>query len=275
MRLRVYSDLHLEQENHGFGPVDGLAKDDVIVLAGDIHEGADGIAWARKAFADQRIVYVAGNHEFFNAGEWDGALSDLRKAAMRQDVHFLENASVDIDGMRFLGCTLWSDFMHFGSQQKLVAMREASRCLPDFHAIWAKRSMNGQLTPQLTIERHVASRKWLVEELKRGDPARTVVVTHHFPNRKSVLPKYANQILTAAFGVHFNESIMCRAGLWIHGHTHNSARYRIGDSSARALVRSNPRGYQYYWLEGEFENAQFDPEFQMTCTNGVWHDRQP
>jgi predicted phosphodiesterase len=43
MRLRIYSDLHLEQENQEFKPVDGLTQDDVIVLAGDIHEGTAGI----------------------------------------------------------------------------------------------------------------------------------------------------------------------------------------------------------------------------------------
>jgi hypothetical protein len=42
MKLRIYSDLHLEQENQEFKPVDGLAQDDVIVLAGDIHEGTAG-----------------------------------------------------------------------------------------------------------------------------------------------------------------------------------------------------------------------------------------
>ena len=274
MKLRIYSDLHLEQENQEFKPVDGLAQDDVIVLAGDIHEGTAGIAWARKTFADQRIIYVAGNHEYFNVGEWDGAISEMRDEAKRQDVHFLENESIDIDGVRFLGCTLWSDFMHFGSQQKLAAMLEAFHYLPDFHAVWAKRSLNGQLSPQLSVERHLASRNWLVEELKNGDPERTVVVTHHFPNRRSVHPKYANQLLTAAFGVNFSEPIMRRAGLWIHAHTHHSARYRIGDSKEYALVRSNPRGYPYYWLDGEYENEHFDPDFQMTFADGVWRDRQ-
>lgn len=272
MKLRIYSDLHLEEDSHQFTPVDGLDQDDVVVLAGDIQEGVAGIAWARETFARQRIVYVAGNHEFFNTGEWDQTITDLRQASKLYGVDFLENEAVEIDGIRFLGCTLWADFMHFGSQKKEEVMREASQHLPDFHAVCAKRSPNGKLTPALTIERHLQSRQWMIGALQEGDPTRTVVVTHHFPNRRSVAPKYANSGLTAAFGVNFNESIMCRSGLWIHGHTHNSARYRIGDSKQRALVRSNPRGYQYYWLQGEYENAQFDRGFQMTFADGVWRD---
>ena len=60
MRIRIFSDLHLEF--FAFEPVDVPA--DVVVLAGDIQNGHYGLGWARKTFPDTAIVYVMGNHEF-------------------------------------------------------------------------------------------------------------------------------------------------------------------------------------------------------------------
>lgn len=69
MKLYVLSDLHVE-----FAPfVPDLAAAeaaDVVVLAGDIHTAALGMAWAREAFPAKPIIYVAGNHEFYKQ-HWD------------------------------------------------------------------------------------------------------------------------------------------------------------------------------------------------------------
>lgn len=68
MKILVLSDLHLE-----FGKLAPVHKDrridegvDVVVLAGDIAEGVQGILWARETFVTKEIVYVAGNHEFYD-----------------------------------------------------------------------------------------------------------------------------------------------------------------------------------------------------------------
>lgn len=59
MKLRVLSDLH--QELCGFGPdAAAVRQADVIILAGDIDKGIKGIAWARSAFPNKPVVYVAG-----------------------------------------------------------------------------------------------------------------------------------------------------------------------------------------------------------------------
>jgi predicted phosphodiesterase len=63
MRIRVLSDLHRE-----FGSVflpDVAA--DLVVLAGDIDRGIKGVVWARQAFSGVPVLYVAGNHEHFDA----------------------------------------------------------------------------------------------------------------------------------------------------------------------------------------------------------------
>lgn len=120
-RLLVLSDLHVE-----FAPfvpdATVLQGVDAVVLAGDIHQGTRGIEWARKTFSSLPVIYVAGNHEFYGH-HWDRLLDELRAAAELWDVHFLENDAVSLGGVRFLGCTLWSDFEYFGGRN-----RDLRRC---------------------------------------------------------------------------------------------------------------------------------------------------
>ena len=93
MRIRVLSDLHRE-----FGPIklpDVAA--DVVVLAGDIDRGARGVTWARIRFPDTPVLYVAGNHEFYD--ERIGRLHEkLREAAAGSNVHILENETLELGG---------------------------------------------------------------------------------------------------------------------------------------------------------------------------------
>jgi predicted phosphodiesterase len=49
-----------------FGPVQiPPTNEDVVVLAGDVHVGPKGCAWAQTQFPAKPIVYVLGNHEFY------------------------------------------------------------------------------------------------------------------------------------------------------------------------------------------------------------------
>ena len=277
MKIHILSDLHLEFAPH---QVDRHATQsaDVIVLAGDIFTGTQGIAWARQSFPSQHIVYVAGNHEFYGH-HWDALLDQLRDEARIHSVDFLENASVSIDGIRLLGATLWTDFDYFGRGKRHASMLAAEVAMNDFKRIKAKTiqprevarilgSSDGKLGPIRwtkkltavhTLERHQASIAWLKDELPKGDPEKTVVVSHHFPHKNSCDHAYSNDPTTSIYGSHLDQEVLLGAKLWIHGHTHCSRNYRIGDSKRSVRVISNPRGYPFAWLENEFENKEFDP----------------
>jgi predicted phosphodiesterase len=136
MKLLISSDLHLEFAK--FSPVwNGLRIDegvDVVVLAGDICEGTQGIRWARETFITKEIVYIAGNHEYYDR-HWEALQQDMRSTATRMDVHFLDQDSVELFGVRFLGATLWTDFALFGKEKKPTAMFEAERYMNDYKCI--------------------------------------------------------------------------------------------------------------------------------------------
>ena len=255
MRILVLSDLHLERAP--FEPVEPEA--DVVVLAGDIHNGARAVYWAREAFPSHPVVQVAGNHEFYDS-EHGAALDALRRAALDAEVCFLENESVTLEGVRFLGCTLWSDFRLFEARGRPLeipaarAMEANRRLIADYRAIGVEAPEGlRRFDPSDAARLHADSAAWLDASLARAFDGPTVVVTHHLPSWRSVHPGYAAWVSNASFASDLDH-LVARSDWWIHGHTHASGRYRLG----RAEVACNPRGYP---RAPGFENPRFEPGF--------------
>lgn len=252
MKLLVLSDLHLEMAPF-VPPVQAVRQADVVVLAGDIHTDTQGLAWAAQAFPGKPVVYVAGNHEFYG-GHWEHTLAHMRLRAGELDIHLLENDAVTLGGVRFLGCSLWTDFDLGGPEQHDAAMRAAWKSMMDYRRIHVD-SASLWLTPQHTLDRHRESRSWLARTLAEPAP-HTVVVTHHFPSRRSVSPRFTGDSLNPAFGSDLPEGLLTKAGLWVHGHTHDSVAYAVGSGAGGSRVVCNPRGYPL--ANGRFENPGFD-----------------
>jgi len=182
MRLHILCDLHLE-----FGPVEIPATDaDVVILAGDTHVGIKGCTWARRQFPSTPILYVLGNHEFYHHAIPD-LTQTLKRGTLGTDLHVLENAAVEIEGFRFLGCTLWTDFL-VGPDPE-AAMQTAEAMMNDFRII-TNSAEKRVLRPRDTVQFHKESLAWLKDELATGDPSRTIVVTHHAPSHRSEAPQY-------------------------------------------------------------------------------------
>lgn len=91
-------------------PIEELPEVDVVVVAGDVGEGAvNGFARLREIVAeDVPIVMVMGNHEYYHR-TYPEELKLARADAARLGVHLLENAAVVLVGARFAGATLWTD----------------------------------------------------------------------------------------------------------------------------------------------------------------------
>lgn len=232
MRVHVLSDLHLEFEP--FTPPEMAA--DVVVLAGDVDVGDRGIPWARGAFPQATVICVAGNHEHY--GEALPRHTDkLRELARGSNVHVLENERLIVDGVVFLGCTLWTDFALFGDPR--IAGVQATQWMTDYHRIRVGPEYR-KLRSIDTAGLHHHSLVWLrarTEEC-RGQPV--VVVTHHAPSARSLADADRDDILSAAYASHLDDFVeQSGAALWVHGHVHVRRDYRIG--STRVLC--NARGY--------------------------------
>lgn len=241
MRIRVLSDLHID---FGGAVTPQPAGEDVVVLAGDICEGVAGIEWAVEAFPRTPIVFVPGNHEYYEA-EMTACLDELRGAALALApgrLHVLDGQAVVIGGVRFIGATLWTDYRLFGDTEEAVqrAMDRARVRLLDYRRILVKNPPGEDrfLTPEDTVRLHAPARQFVTLALASGDPRQTVVVTHHGPHPRSVAPQFATDLTSAGF-ISDLGPLMGRAAAWIHGHTHVSFDYV--QSGTRIVC--NPRGY--------------------------------
>ncbi|MGZ4304249.1 MAG: metallophosphoesterase [Solirubrobacteraceae bacterium] len=244
MRLYVLSDLHLERERFTPVPVDA----DVVVLAGDIAVGTDGVQWAREWADGRPVLYVVGNHEFYGHAV-DELINDMRKASSGSSVRVLENDELIIDGVRFLGCTLWSDFEFDGPDQRTKSMLLAERAVNDYGQI-ESGSGGCPLTPDDTRQLHLVSRGWLTQRLADSHPGPTVVVTHHAPLIRSRPSSPVLRALVGAFASDVTDLMSGdRVALWIFGHTHRVADLELHGTR----VISNPRGYPHQPVAG------FDP----------------
>jgi len=239
MKLHVLSDLHTEFAD--FSPPETDA--DVVILAGDIGVGLGGIEWAVRRFPKAPLIYVPGNHEFY---DHDIGLTGELKAAAPANIHVLNNDTLQLDGIRYIGSTLWTDFKLHGEGEARFTRQLAKELIEDFASI---KNGKRRFTPEDSVELHEASKVWLVGELEREFDGPTVVVTHHLPAATSVAKRYANDPLNPVFASRLENVIeRYRPELWIHGHTHVPCDYELFDTR----IVCNPRGYP-----GENRRSEF------------------
>ena len=187
-------------------------------------------------YSEKPVIYVLGNHEFYRHS-FPNLIGELRRETNGSNIHLLENSAVEIGGVSFLGCTLWSDYRVNGDE--VIAKAIAHKGISDYELI-AKGSSRYLLTPEDTAIAHAMSLKWLKREVASRDPSKTVIVTHHAPSRKSIPPWHVGSLLNGAFVSDLEEFIVEAAvPLWIHGHTHYCTDYKVD----RTRVLSNQRGY--------------------------------
>ena len=172
-----------------------------------------------------------------------------------------------VGGVRFAGSTLWTDYRIFGANNAPAAMNAARTGMNDHRLIGWKKEPWERFRPQEALLLHSASRRFLADTLAVWGPP-TVVLTHHAPHFRSVDERYKTDILTAAFASDLSDLLSLHrsnAGpevppaperssdlLWVHGHIHSSADYRVGN----ARIIANPHGYGT-------ENPAFDPKLTI------------
>lgn len=269
MKILVLSDLHAERSP--FVARSG-AHFDVAILAGDILAcGREVAPWVRRSscFDAQPVIHVAGNHEYYNA-VLECETREMRLQAEKFGIHFLDCDETVIDGVRFLGCTLWTDFelgiatqassrapMRLSSDPQR-AMRVAAEGLNEYRIIWREAPQPDgvvnicRLQPMDTVVINLSHKDWLRRKLAEPFVGPTVVITHHAPHRGSLAPNHSADWISGGFVNEMKSEFFDVPVLWVHGHTHHSFDYRVGP----CRVVCNPRGYVN--AKGDAENPLFD-----------------
>lgn len=234
IRVRYMSDLHTEfwgqMETSEFRSV----GEDLVVLAGDIGIGLQGVLWALRCFGDRPVVYIFGNHEFYGY-DWTQIVNEAKAITYGTQLHVLECDETEISGLRILGCSLWTDFDLYGEHARAGLLQYAIAYMEDYDEI---RNEGRGLIPIETRERCLQHYAWLKQKLQESAQP-TLVVTHHAPSLKTANPLHEGETSNACFHSNFDELIRPPCVAWIHGHTHHSTRVEIGG----VPLVTNQRGY--------------------------------
>jgi len=264
VNIQLLSDLHLEAHPHFQAqPVPGA---DLLVLAGDIGSYQNNSMLSSLAISDfglarfsplpvarggagwpTPVLFLPGNHEY-DGLDFDDTRIRLRETCERLGMIWLERESMVLQGVRFVGCTLWTDFDALSTEkaraedvtlgEQLKAREKAFRAA-NFYLNKNHTFRQGQpMLAEAVREEGLKSQAWLRQALAVPFDGPTVAVTHFAPSLLSADPRYGITPGTAGFCNSLDE-LLPLATLWLHGHLHCRNDYiRHG-----CRVVANPLGY--------------------------------
>ena len=262
MKLRIISDIHCDinsEQNTSFD----FAPDDFVICCGDI----SGDRLTTEKWIQDNIkqgIVVGGNHLGYTHLTYDKDESLNLSIKYLQNkfsgpVHFLENQSIVIDNMCFMGSILFTDFNLYGNPDGCRFI--AQKYLNDFRNV--KLYEKGKLRTISTEDQlmfHKKSLNFIEKTCQKYKDKKVVIITHHAPSLKSISEEYKKDLLSAAFASNL-EYLFERYSnikLWCHGHIHSSVDYKLKN----ARIVANPLGYGN-------ENKNFNNEGVLIDTDNL------
>jgi predicted phosphodiesterase len=251
VNIQLLSDLHLEA--HPDFQCKSAPGADLLVLAGDIGSYQNGsklspignTRWGLERFSPAMgwptpVLFVPGNHEY-DLQEFELAHAALKTTCAELGITWLERETTVLNGVRFIGTTLWTDFDAFatGNTVKDIKARDKAFKAANFWLRQAAGTRAGEpfLAPQMR-DLALECQAWLRAALAAPFDGKTVVITHFAPSLQSADKRYGMQPGTAGF-CNALDALLPQADLWMHGHLHCPHDYRAG----RCRVVANPLGY--------------------------------
>lgn len=250
MKVFCISDIHTEFLTGGIAeyvksllPMD---HPDVIILAGDIGNTVDftnyslfeSLKIVLMTFPESEVIFVCGNHEYYCSSFNETVYVCNLLNSRYPKLHFLNNSNVVINGINFVGSTLWFT--------PTLKTEEYSKYLNDYGFIADYRL-------------YIKQKNWeSIKYLSNNVTPASVVVTHHAPLEQSLLncdklidlykKNNTNKSYTNADCKRMNQFYYTDCSniikenypqLWVHGHTHGKNNYIFND----CRIYSNPVGY--------------------------------
>jgi len=282
MKIKLVSDLHLEFSDINITNDDGC---DVLILGGDIcvaqdlhdhphieygmYSNADLAGLGRRQQAAQRyrdffkrcsfqfphVIYVMGNHEFYNGKFYAGVDYMREECAKYPNVYMLEQDTKIIDDVTFVGGTLWTNM----NKRDPLTMHAIEGMMNDFRIIRNDKRNYATMSALDVAVRHDRTLAYIKLVLAENKDKRCVVVGHHSPSFQSVHPMYAHEtLMNGGYHSDLSEFILDhpQVKLWTHGHTHHPFDYVIGETR----IVCNPRGYEN---DGYSEDTGWNPNIVL------------
>ena len=243
MNIWLVSDTHFEM----FNPMIKTPDEEihVIVAAGDIDKKRNVYdrllkefvhpVFVKQGFAPH-LVFVPGNHEFYGQ-DIVSAHQYLMDEFDSHMTHYLHpsNSSVTIDGVTFIGSTLWGA----GAVEDPLVEMNLKNGVADFTYI----NYQGEiLTPSRMHSlnrKHADSIGFALAETDWHED-KVVVVSHHLPSEQCISERFKTSKLNAAFASDQEDFMyLYQPDYWLFGHTHDEAEVEIHETTCI----SAPCGY--------------------------------
>lgn len=240
MNFDLISDLHISYfDEYSFKGI--KPQSNVLVVLGDVCEVVrmNAVIQFFEMLSDNwnYIIYVPGNHEFYFSNIQTTVSRIKDNLDYLSNIIVLDNDVVSIDGIRYIGSTLWSDM----DKNNPIVKISCKKDIYDFRCIF--KDYNKILNPDDTLELFNNNVKFINDMLSLSDKDEVnVILTHHAPSYKSVSELYIGDICNGAFVSSLEDIILDNPSIkvWAHGHTHNYVDYNIGE----CRVIANPYGYR-------------------------------
>jgi len=241
MKLRVYSDLHLDWYAAWYDKKSGVDpfwyppempddKDTVLILAGDLWVGYRCIAWGETSWLGvvsqrfKQVLIVLGNHDYWQDLDIISGgrkmNEDLQDACLF-NVKVLDCDSFLLENKLFVGATLWTD-MDRSNPLAMVRMRDIMR--PDSKIAYDHG--NGRdfvrFSSQKWISTHHRHREYIQNVARQNYDKDIIVITHHLPLHKMGDPVFMGQESNAYYTSDLSDVIFDSPNIkfWCAGHSH-------------------------------------------------------
>ena len=233
MKIRYFSDLHLEFRKLFNPKIIKPGPDEVLILAGDIGKPTLGefcilFDYLSKNF--KKIFYVPGNHEYYSKKNHMGVTQTKIPEVLEKypNVSVLDCDSEVYDGYHFVGCTMWS--LVKNHRYKINDIYSIPGMNIPFYNLINKEEVE-YLTE--TIDSPLSSLPGVIGR---------IVITHHIPSEKLISPKYNFSDYNEWFFTDMDDVIKRNndkiVGWWF-GHTHTPSE----TSYLGVNFHCNPIGY--------------------------------
>lgn len=241
--LRPMSDLHNEFRPFQIPVIEGEDQQ-ILILAGDIHNkyGILKDDWLPPLLDRfKEVVFVPGNHDYWGSS-FDLYPNSIKGKTVRVDnFHILDRNFLDIDDVRILGTTLWTDF-----HKNPLHLSDARYVMNDYRKI-RDHAYNSKIRPETLLGSFYESLQFFRDNF--SSEKHNVVVTHHAPCELSVPSWYKGHRHNCYYYSDLSEFIYeTPPDLWIHGHIHSFSDYYLHGTR----ILCNPRGYDPEALVREF-----------------------
>lgn len=239
MKIRVYSDIHLQLDHYDgsnvqwYPPALPNDKETTLILAGDIWIGSKFIfhgsdSWiGNVAQHFKQVLIVLGNHCYWPMGDLTIKNGGNTCNAMLQDmclfnVHVLDCDTFQNGDVLFVGATLWTDMNKYDP----LTMHRMSTDMNYDGKIAYETGPNGlwsRFTSDRWIKEHRRHRDYIKHVVEQNRDKKVIVITHHIPLLTLGDPNYLGDARNGYYHSDLSDLILDNENikLWAYGHTHH------------------------------------------------------